>query len=209
MSCIGVILAGGLARRMGGGDKPLVEIAGRPILQHVIDRLNPQCAALAINANGDPARFSDFGMPVVADSVEGFAGPLAGVLAGMDFAAASGAADVLSAPGDTPFLPADLFSRLEAARKRAGARIAVAASNGRTHHAVALWPVALREELRRALVEQGERKVSAFIARYANVVVDWPAEPYDPFFNVNRPEDMACADAIAKADSQGGAPRLD
>ena len=203
MTCIGVILAGGLARRMGGGDKPLVEIAGRPILQHVIDRLTPQCAALAINANGDPARFSAFGLPVVADSVEDFAGPLAGVLAGMDFAAESGATDVLSAPGDTPFLPADLLSRLQAAREGAGARIAVAASNGRTHHAVALWPVALREELRRALVEQGERKVSAFIGRFENVVVEWPAEPYDPFFNVNRPEDLASAVAIAKAESRG------
>jgi molybdopterin-guanine dinucleotide biosynthesis protein A len=203
MTCIGVILAGGLARRMGGGDKPLAEIAGRPILQLVIDRLKPQCAALAINANGDPARFSAFGLPVVADSVEGFAGPLAGVLAGMDYAAASGAADVLSAPGDTPFLPADLLSRLEAARTRSGARIVVAVSNGRTHHAVALWPVALRDELRRALVEEGERKVSAFIGRYANVVVDWPAEPYDPFFNVNRPEDLARAAAIAKAGSHG------
>jgi molybdopterin-guanine dinucleotide biosynthesis protein A len=203
MTCIGVILAGGLARRMGGGDKPLLEIAGRPILRHVIDRLTPQCALLAINANGDPTRFRAFGLPVVADSVEGFAGPLAGILAGMDFAAASGAADVLSAPGDTPFLPADLLSRLEAARKQAGARIAVAASNGRIHHAVALWPVALREELRRALVEEGERKVSAFIGRFANVIVEWPVEPYDPFFNVNRPEDVAHAVAIAKAGSRG------
>ncbi|MFO1104412.1 MAG: molybdenum cofactor guanylyltransferase MobA [Methylocystis sp.] len=203
MTCIGVILAGGLARRMGGGDKPLAEIAGRPILRHVIDRLTPQCAALAINANGDPARFSAFGLPVVADSVEGFAGPLAGVLAGMDFAAARGAADVLSAPGDTPFLPADLLSRLDASRTHAGARIAVAASNARTHHAVALWPVALREELRRALVEEGERKVSSFIARFANVVVDWRTEPYDPFFNVNRPEDLARAGAIAKEKSRG------
>jgi molybdopterin-guanine dinucleotide biosynthesis protein A len=201
MTCIGVILAGGLAQRMGGGDKPLAEIAGRPILQHVIDRLRPQCGLLAINANGDPARFSAFGLPVVADSVEGFAGPLAGVLAGMDFAAACGAADVLSAPGDTPFLPADLLSRLEAARKQAGADIAVAASGSRIHHAVALWPVALREDLRRALIEEGERKVSAFIRRYANAVVDWPAEPYDPFFNVNRPEDLARAEAIAKAGS--------
>lgn len=203
MTCIGVILAGGLSRRMGGGDKPLMEIKGSPILQHVIDRLKPQCAALAINANGDPARFSSFGLPVVADSVEGFAGPLAGVLAGMDFAAARGVADVLSAPGDTPFLPADLFSRLEAARGRSGARIAVAASNGRTHHAVALWPVALRDELRRALVEEGERKVSAFISRFANVAVDWPVEQYDPFFNVNRPEDLASAVAIAKEGSRG------
>jgi molybdopterin-guanine dinucleotide biosynthesis protein A len=203
MTSIGVILAGGLARRMGGGDKPLVKISGKPILEHVIDRLKPQCAALAINANGDPARFARFGLPVVADSVEGFAGPLAGVLAGMDFAAARGAADVLSAPGDTPFLPADLLSRLQAARKRAGASIAVAASNARTHHAVALWPVALRDELRRALIEEGERKVSAFIAHFANVVVEWPVEPYDPFFNVNRPEDLARAVAIAKEESRG------
>ncbi|MGD9659489.1 MAG: molybdenum cofactor guanylyltransferase MobA [Methylocystis sp.] len=201
--CVGFILAGGLARRMGGGDKPLAETAGRPILQHVIDRLKPQCAALAINANGDPARFSAFGLPVVADSVEGFAGPLAGVLAGMDFAAETGATDVLSAPGDTPFLPADLLSRLEAARNQAGADIAVAASDARIHHAVALWPVALREDLRRALVDEGERKVSAFIARFANVVVDWPVEPYDPFFNVNRPEDLARAEAIAKDGSRG------
>ncbi len=203
MTCVGVILAGGLARRMGGGDKPLVDIAGRPILQHVIDRLRPQCASLAINANGDPARFSAFGLPVVADSVEDFAGPLAGVLAGMDFAAESGASDVLSAPGDTPFLPADLLSRLQAAREGACARIAIAASKARTHHAVALWPVALREELRRALVEEGERKVSAFIGRFENVVVEWPAEPYDPFFNVNRPEDLARAAAIAKAERRG------
>lgn len=201
--CIGIILAGGLARRMGGGDKPLVEIEDRPILQLVIDRLKPQCAALAINANGDPARFSSFGLPVVADSIADFAGPLAGVLAGMDFAAANGVAHVLSAPGDTPFLPADLLSRLQTAQRRTGAKIAVAASNGRTHHAVALWPVALREDLRRALVEEGERKVSAFIGRFANVAVEWPVEPYDPFFNVNSPEDLARAAAIAKAESRG------
>jgi molybdopterin-guanine dinucleotide biosynthesis protein A len=199
--CIGVILAGGLARRMGGGDKPLVEIEGRPILQHVIDRLTPQCGLLAINANGDPARFSRFGLPVVADSIEGFAGPLAGILAGMDFAAARGAEHVLSAPGDTPFLPADLASRLETARRRTSADIAVAASNGRIHHAVALWPVALRGDLRRALLEEGERKVSAFIGRFASVVVEWSVEPYDPFFNVNQPEDLARAAAIAKEEA--------
>lgn len=200
--CMGVILAGGLARRMGGGDKPLVEIAGRPILQHVIDRLKPQCGLLAINANGDPARFSAFGLPVICDSVEGFAGPLAGVLAGMEFGAAKGAAHVLSAPGDTPFLPADLLSRLQGARMRTGATIAVAASNGRTHHAVALWPVALRDDLRRALVADDERRVSAFIGRHANVTVDWPIEPCDPFFNVNRPEDLARAEVIAKEESR-------
>jgi molybdopterin-guanine dinucleotide biosynthesis protein A len=192
--CLGVLLAGGLARRMGGGDKPLREIGGRPILAHVIERLAPQCAGLVINANGDSARFAAFGLPVVADSAPDFAGPLAGVLAGMD--AAQGVGDILSAPADTPFLPADLVERLYAARERAGAEIAVAASGDRVHHAVALWPVSLREALRRALLEEDVRKVSAFIARYRNVAVDWPVEPFDPFFNVNRPEDVALAAAM-------------
>lgn len=196
--CGGVLLAGGLARRMGGGDKPLLELGGRPILAQAVERLRPQCAALVLNANGDPARFSAFGLPVVADSVAGFAGPLAGVLAGMDYAAAHwpDVTDILSAPADTPFLPSDLVARLHAAREAAGARIAVAASGGRVHHAVALWPMALRDALCRALVEEDVRKVSAFIERHANVSVDWPMEPYDPFFNVNRPEDVARAEEI-------------
>lgn len=196
--CLGVLLAGGLARRMGGGDKPLREIGGRPILAHVIERLAPQCARLVINANGDPARFAAFGLPVVADVPPDFAGPLAGVLAGMD--AAQGVDDILSAPADTPFLPADLVERLYSARARAGADIAVAASGDRAHHAVALWPTRLREELRRALLEEDERKVSAFIARYRNVAVEWPVEPFDPFFNVNRPEDVGQAEAILGAE---------
>lgn len=197
--CFGLILAGGLARRMGGGDKPLIEIAGRPILAHVVARLGPQCAGLALNANGDPARFSAFGLPVVADTVEGYAGPLAGVLAGLDFVAATqpDVSAIVTLPADTPFIPLDLVVRLEAARRAARAEIAVAASGGRVHHAVALWPVALREPLRRALVEEGERKVSGFIGRFSNVTVDWPVEPYDPFFNVNRPEDVAFAAEIA------------
>ncbi|WP_442753604.1 molybdenum cofactor guanylyltransferase MobA [Methylocystis sp. JAN1] len=197
--CVGILLAGGLARRMGGGDKPLLEIGGRPILALAIERLGAQCAALVINANGDPARFAAFGLPVVADSVAGFAGPLAGVLAGMDYVCARRpeATDIVSAPADTPFLPTDLVRRLYEARQKADARIAVAESGGRAHHAVALWPVALREDLRRALVKDDMRKVSAFIARYANVNVEWPAEPYDPFFNVNRPEDVERAAVIA------------
>lgn len=200
--CGGVLLAGGLARRMGGGDKPLLALGGRPILAQAIERLRPQCAALILNANGDPARFSAFGLPVVADSVAGFAGPLAGVLAGMDYAAAHwpDARDILSAPADTPFLPGDLVARLHAARGTAGARIAVAASGGRVHHAVALWPVALRDDLRRALVEEELRKVSAFIARHGSVTVDWPTEPHDPFFNVNQPEDLARATEMAGMD---------
>ena len=198
-SLCGVLLAGGLARRMGGGDKPLMALNGRPLLAHAIARLAPQCAHLAINANGDPARFADYGLPVVADSVEGYAGPLAGVLAGMDYAAAHWpqAQSLLSAPADTPFPPEDLMMRLKAAMERANASIAVAASGGRTHHAIALWDISLREDLRAALTQEDERKVSAFIARYAHVVVDWPVAPYDPFFNVNRPEDIPQAAAIA------------
>ncbi|MDJ0447879.1 molybdenum cofactor guanylyltransferase MobA [Methylocystis sp. JR02] len=196
----GVLLAGGLSRRMGGGDKPLLEIGGQPIIAHAIARLAPQCDGLVINANGDPARFGAFGLPVVADTVEGFAGPLAGVLAGMDYAAEQWpeAMDIVSAPADTPFLPDDLVARLRAARETAGAQIAVAESGDRVHHAVALWPVALREELRRALAEEGVRKVSAFIARYPNANVAWPDKPYDPFFNVNRPEEVEMARAIAQ-----------
>ncbi|MGJ0505810.1 MAG: molybdenum cofactor guanylyltransferase MobA [Methylocystis sp.] len=197
--CVGVLLAGGLARRMGGGDKPLREIGGRPLLAFAIERLAPQCAGLLLNANGDPSRFAAFGLPVVADSAPESPGPLAGVLAGMDAAAALGAEDIVSVPADTPFLPADLVERLSAARERAGAEIAVAASGDRVHHAVALWPVALREDLRRALAEEDLRKVSGFIARCRNVTAEWPMEPYDPFFNVNRPEDVTLAEAIVGA----------
>jgi molybdenum cofactor guanylyltransferase len=197
-SCLGVFLAGGLARRMGGVDKPLIDIGGRPLLAEALRRLEPQCVALAINANGDPARFAAFGLPVIADGVAGFAGPLAGVLAGMDYAAAHhpGCADILSAPADTPFLPGDLVARLSAARAAASAQIAVAESGGGAHHAVALWPVALRDDLRRALVEEDLRKVSGFIARYANVAVNWSTAPYDPFFNVNQPADVLRAREI-------------
>ena len=198
--CCGIILAGGLARRMGGADKALLELGGTPILARLIARLAPQCAALALNANGDPARFAAFGAPVVADDVPGFAGPLAGVLAGMDHFArvAPTAHYVLSVPADTPFVPRDLVARLGAAREKAGAQIAVAASGERDHHAIALWPIALRGALRAALVDEELRKVSGFIARYESVVVDWPTTPYDPFFNVNKPEDLAQAEAVAR-----------
>lgn len=196
--CVGVILAGGLARRMGGADKPLLEIGGKPILAHVAERLAPQCAALVLNANGDPERFAKFRLPVAADSIEGFAGPLAGVLAGLDYAAANrpDLSYVVSVPGDTPFLPPDLVSRLAQARAAANAQIAVASSAGRVHHAVALWSVALRDELRDAVTQQGERKVSAFVARHPSAAADWPAAPLDPFFNVNRPENLAQAEAM-------------
>lgn len=197
-TCFGIILAGGLARRMGGADKALLEVGAEPILSRLAARLAPQCAGLVLNANGDPGRFASFGLPVVADDVEGFAGPLAGVLAGLDHVAETWP-DVpyaVSVPADTPFIPLDLVERLESARTATHAEIAVAASGGRAHHAVALWPVALRGALRRALVEEDISSVSAFIGRYRQAMALWRVDPFDPFFNVNRPEDVEKAEAI-------------
>jgi molybdenum cofactor guanylyltransferase len=200
----GIILAGGLARRMGGGDKPLKEIAGKPILAHVIARLQPQCAPLVLNANGDPARFARFSLPVVADDVPDFAGPLAGILAGLDWLAANvpHAECAVSVAADTPFIPRDLVQRLQAARANEVCEIAVAASGGRTHPVIALWPIALRAELRPALTEEGERKIDRFTARYQVAEVSWPSEPHDPFFNVNEASDIAAAEAMAASAGQ-------
>jgi len=197
-----VILAGGLSRRLGGGDKALRDIAGRPLLDHVIARLSPQCDPLVLNANGDPARFAAFDLPVIADSIANFAGPLAGVLAGLDWVAAHrpDARFVLSAPADCPFLPRDLVTRLSAAQRATQAEIAVAASGGRSHPVVALWPVALREPLRDALAHDGLRKVGLFLARYSLATVEWPVAPIDPFFNANTPEDFAEAQSLAARD---------
>jgi molybdopterin-guanine dinucleotide biosynthesis protein A len=195
----GIILAGGLARRMGGGDKPLREIGGRPILAHVIERLRPQCACLVLNANGDPARFARFGLPVIADDVPDFAGPLAGILAGLEWTAANvrDAESAISVAADTPFIPRDLVQRLQAARVNEACDIAVATSGGRTHPVIALWPVALRTALRRALVREGERKIDRLTARYHVAEASWPKEPYDPFFNVNEAGDIEAAERIA------------
>ena len=195
-----VILAGGLARRMGGGDKPLKTVGGRTILDRVIDCVRPQCAAMALNANGDPARFAPWSLPVVADSIEGFAGPLAGVLAGMDWAAqqAPDAEFVLSVAADCPFLPNDLVAKLESARQAGNADISVAQSGGQAHPVIALWRVALREELRRALVEENMRKIDRWTARYRMASAEWPAEPVDPFFNANTPEDVELAERLLR-----------
>jgi molybdenum cofactor guanylyltransferase len=192
---LGVILAGGLARRIGGGDKGMIALGGQPMLARVVAALAPQCAGLVLNANGDPARFAAFGLPVVPDGVTGFAGPLAGVLAGLEWAA-SQSKDVATMAADTPFAPPDLVVRLVAARRAAGAEIAVAASGGRRHHVVGLWPVTLAGELRRALVEEGLHKVEAFLARHAVAAAEWPDMPFDPFFNVNTPEDLALAEKM-------------
>jgi molybdenum cofactor guanylyltransferase len=198
VSIAGIVLAGGLSRRMGGGDKSLRLLAGRPILAHIVERAAPQVVALALNANGDAARFAAFGLPVVADSVPDFAGPLAGVLAGLDWAAARvpGATHVASFAGDAPFLPRDLVARLAAALGDGRHALACAASGGRAHPVFGLWPVALRDALRRAVTEEGMRKVDVWTARYALATVDFATAPIDPFFNANRPDDLAEAERL-------------
>jgi molybdopterin-guanine dinucleotide biosynthesis protein A len=196
---LGLVLAGGLARRMGGGDKARIQIGGRTILQRVLDCLAPQCARVIINANGDPARFADAGLPVVADSVPDFAGPLAGILAGLDWAAAHAPQLewVLSVPGDCPFLPDDLLARLHRARSAAATPLACARSGEWRHPVVALWPIALREDLRHALTHEGLHKIEIWTARHGIAIADWPDQPVDPFFNVNTPDDAARAQQIA------------
>lgn len=185
---------------MGGGDKGLLPLGGRPVLGHVIDRLAPQVAGLALNANGDPARFAGFGLEVFADTIPGFAGPLAGVLAGLDWAAARGASHVVTAAADTPFFPADLVARLAAAAEQAGAPIAIAATPDeqgeiRNHPTFGLWPVALRDDLRMDL-GAGMRKVGQWTAKHGAVQAVFETGPFDPFFNVNTPEDLARAQEI-------------
>lgn len=198
-STLGLVLAGGLARRMGGGDKPLALLSGQPILAHVIERLRGQCDGLLLNANGDPARFAAFGLPVVADTVPDFAGPLAGILAGLDWLAEyqPKTAWLLSVAGDTPFIPHDLAQRLHETRMVAGTPLASAASAGQAHHAIGLWPVALRQDLRQTLIA-GERKISRWTQGHGVAVAEWPAEPVDPFFNVNTPEDLREAERLAE-----------
>ncbi len=195
----GVILAGGLARRMGGRPKAFVEIAGHPLVDHVIGRLAPQVTALALNANADRERLATRELPVIADTVEGFAGPLAGVLAGMLWARREvpGARWLVSVAVDTPFFPTDLVARFLQAVREEGAELACAASGGRTHPVFGLWPVALAEDLERALVEEDLRKIDLFTARYRLATVAFETDAGDPFFNINRPEDVKRAEEMA------------
>ena len=198
----GVLLAGGLARRMGGGDKPMRQIAGRTILDRVIARLESQCDGLILNANGDPTRFAAYGLPVIADTVKEFPGPLAGILAALDWAATNrpDVEFILSAAADCPFLPRDLVARLHRARREENAELAVAASAGQSHPVIGLWSVALREDLRHALVVEDVRKIDRWTARYRLSTVTWPTEPLDPFFNANTVDDIAAADRLAALD---------
>jgi molybdopterin-guanine dinucleotide biosynthesis protein A len=198
----GVLLAGGLARRMGGGDKPMRTIGGRTILERVIGRLKPQCDGLVLNANGDPARFAAFGLPVISDNVADFPGPLAGILAALDWTAARrpNVEWIVSAAADCPFLPRDLISRLHQALSEQNAQLAVAASGGQSHPVIGLWSLALRDELRHALVVEDIRKIDRWTARYRLATVAWPTTPLDPFFNANTVEDIAEAERLAALD---------
>jgi molybdopterin-guanine dinucleotide biosynthesis protein A len=198
---LGLVLAGGLARRMGGGDKALIKIGGITILDRVIATLSGQCVDIVINANGDPGRFADTGCVVIPDNVPDHPGPLAGILAGIDWLAAqdNGVEWMLSVPGDCPFLPDDLVEKLHAARRRMGADVplACARSGEWRHPVVGLWPLALRSDLRKALVEEDLRKIEVWTERHGIAIADWPDRPVDPFLNVNTPEDVERATRIA------------
>ena len=208
MKIVGLLLAGGQSRRMGGGDKALRVIGGVPLLERVIERMRPQAETLVLNANGDPARFASFGLPVVPDSVPGFAGPLAGVLAGLDWTAGHrpDCTHVVSVATDAPFLPRDLVSRLVRGLEKSGADLACAASGGQPHPVIGLWPMRLRDDLRHAVVDEMVRKVDLWTARHTLATVPFPCEPIDPFFNANRPEDLTTAAALLAAERSDPPP---
>jgi molybdopterin-guanine dinucleotide biosynthesis protein A len=189
----GVILAGGQATRMGGGDKGFLPLGRGTILSHVIARLEPQVASLAINANGDAARFAALGLPIVADSIDGFAGPLSGVLAGLDWAAGHGASHIVTAAADTPFFPCDLVPQLILAAETAGTEIALASTPDGRHPTFGIWPVALRDDLRAALTD-GLRKVVMWTDKHGGATAHFPDDT--AFFNVNTPDDLAKARAM-------------
>ncbi|WP_372602886.1 molybdenum cofactor guanylyltransferase MobA [Actibacterium sp.] len=195
MQPIGLILAGGQASRMGGRDKALLPLAGRPLLAHVLDRLEPQVARVALSAAGDAARFERFGLPVLKDAGNDPAGPLAGILAGLEFAATQGADHIVTVAVDTPFFPGDLVPQLLLAAESAGTPIALAASHGNLHPVFGLWPVALRDDLRAALAA-GTRRVRVWAQDQGMARAEFPAPGLDPFFNINTPDDLAQAQAL-------------
>ncbi|WP_262028207.1 molybdenum cofactor guanylyltransferase MobA [Microvirga sp. Mcv34] len=197
---LGVVLAGGLSRRMGGGDKVLLTVDGLTLLDHAAQRLAPQCDGLIVNANGDISRFGTSPYPVVPDLIEGHLGPLSGILTALEWTAAHrpGIAWVVSVPGDTPFIPADLVQRLHHARLASAQPLACASSGSRIHFAVGLWPVALQDDLRRALLAEGTRRIRDWAGRHGYAQASWPIEATDPFFNINTPEDLAEAGLSAR-----------
>jgi len=192
---LGVILAGGLARRMGGGDKGLLRLGETTLLGLVIERLSPQVAGLALNANGPADRFNALSLPVLPDPINDYPGPLAGVLAGLDWAAEQGASHIVTAAADTPFFPADLVPRLRLAMETEGKPIALARTENGRHPTFGLWPSSLREDLRQAL-QDGVRKVVQWTDMHGTAMADFPVDGFDPFFNVNTPEDLAEAERL-------------
>ncbi len=196
---LGVILAGGLSRRMGGNDKALVPLAGRTLLEHAIERIAPQCESVILNANGDPSRFGRMPIPVVPDSLPDHPGPLGGVLAALEWSAIHrpNIAWIVSAPADTPFIPRDLVLKLHEAQQESLKPIACAASGSQTHFAVGLWPISLRHDLRYSLVEKGMRSIRDWLNLHEHAEVSWPVAPIDPFFNINTPEDLGHAEILA------------
>jgi len=198
---IGVVLAGGQSRRMGGGDKCLAALGKKPLLGHVVQRVSGQVDALILNGNGDPTRFSEFSLPVVADVIDGFAGPLAGILTGLEWMAEHRpeAPWLASFPGDTPFLPTDLVRRMSEAVAAEGADMACARSGGRDHPVIGLWPHDIRDDLRWAMTREDVRKIDLFTGRYRLARAEYADLPFDPFFNVNRPDDFAKAEAMMPA----------
>ena len=192
---LGVILAGGLSRRMGGQEKSLVVLGGQTLLDHVRERLAPQCESLILNANGSSSRFDAIGLPVVPDVIPGHQGPLAGILTALEWTAAHRPRIewVVSVPGDTPFIPKDLVRRLHKACREGQRPLACASSGEQTHFAVGLWPVSLRDDLRRAIVEKDMRSVRVWVSVHGCAEASWPIETVDPFFNINTPEDLARA----------------
>jgi len=198
MTVAGVLLAGGKARRMGGGDKGLEQLAGRPLMDRIVERVRPQVSALLINANGNPERFEHFGLPIAADVIEGFAGPLAGVLTGMEWTQNNEPDTpwLASFATDAPFVPEDLVKKMVAAVQSEGADMACAASAGRDHPVFGLWPVALANDLRQAMIEEDMRKIDRWTARYKLARVDFSADPVDPFFNINSPDHLAEAENL-------------
>lgn len=217
MRLCGVLLAGGQSRRMGGGDKCLRDLAGETVLARIIARIRPQVDDLVLNANGDTDRFADYGLQVVPDAIGDFAGPLAGVLTGMEWAAehkletggggtagpaVSGFTHILTVPTDAPFLPRDLADRLAAPIRAGKADMTCAASEGRSHPVVGIWPISLSGDLRRAMEDEDIRKVDRWTARYRLSEVPFTTEPFDPFFNMNRPEDARQAAEYAALSEQ-------
>jgi molybdopterin-guanine dinucleotide biosynthesis protein A len=203
----GLLLAGGQSRRMGGGDKCLMTLGGKTLLQRIVETAAPQVGPLMLNTNSDPALFAAHDLPVVPDVIDDFAGPLAGVLTGLEWVAVNAPEYdwVASFACDAPFAPADLVARLVAAVEEDGADMACATSGGREHPVFALWPVRLAGELRTAVVDEGLRKVDIWTARYKLARAEFDTENGDPFFNINRPEDFDAATALMGAALLGNA----